>query len=120
MDKQSSNNEISMMVMCPWVAYLIAEGLELSGIVSILVNGIFLSYYAAPNIHSNSRKVLKMCYETIAYSAETVVFIFLGLGLFAFNHPYHEMGLGMMITTIINLNVARALNIFIVTFLVNK
>jgi NhaP-type Na+/H+ or K+/H+ antiporter len=39
-----------MMLLCPWVAYLIAEGLKLSGIVSILVNGIFLSYYAEPNI----------------------------------------------------------------------
>jgi len=77
-----------MMVLCPWVSYLIAEGLELSGIVAILVNGIFLSYYATPNILHSSRKVLKMGYETVAYSAETLVFIFLGLGLFAFDHPY--------------------------------
>jgi sodium/hydrogen exchanger 8 len=77
-----------MMVLCPWVSYLIAEGLELSGIVAIMVNGIFLSYYATPNISHSSKKVLKMGYETVAYSAETLVFIFLGLGLFAFSHPY--------------------------------
>jgi NhaP-type Na+/H+ or K+/H+ antiporter len=41
-----SNTEISLMILCPWVSYLIAEGLELSGIVAIMVNGIFLSYYA--------------------------------------------------------------------------
>ena len=74
-----------MMILCPWVSYLIAEGLELSGIVAILVNGIFLSYYATPNISNSSKKVLKMGYETLAYAAETLVFIFLGLGLFAFN-----------------------------------
>lgn len=74
-----------MMILCPWVSYLIAEGLELSGIVAILVNGIFLSYYATPNISTSSKKVLKMGYETLAYAAETLVFIFLGLGLFAFN-----------------------------------
>lgn len=77
-----------MMVLCPWVSYLIAEGLELSGIVAIMVNGIFLSYYATPNISSSSRKVLKTSYETVAHAAETIVFIFLGIGLFAFNHPY--------------------------------
>ena len=31
-----------MMLLCPYVSYLIAEGLKLSGIVSILTNGIFL------------------------------------------------------------------------------
>lgn len=108
------------MILCPWVSYLIAEGLELSGIVSILVNGIFLSYYATPNISSASKKVLKTGYETIAYSAEILVFIFLGLGLFAFNHPYSEMGAWMVILTLINVTVARFLNIWIVSWIINK
>lgn len=82
------NTEIAVMFLCPWVSYLIAEGLELSGIVAILVNGIFLSVYASNNITNSSKKVLKAGYETIAYSAEILVFIFLGIGLFAFNHPY--------------------------------
>lgn len=77
-----------MMMLCPWVSYLIAEGLKLSGIVSIIVNGIFLGYYAEPNCSDQSKKVLKATYESIAFAAETLVFIFLGLGLFAFNHPY--------------------------------
>ena len=39
-------SEISMMIMCPWVCYLIAEGLQLSGIVAICTNGVILNYYA--------------------------------------------------------------------------
>ena len=76
------------MILSPWVSYLVAEGLELSGIVAILCNGIFLSQYAQPNLSSISRKVLHAGYETAAYSAETLVFIFLGFGLFAFDHPF--------------------------------
>lgn len=109
-----------MMILCPWVSYLIAEGLELSGIVAIMVNGIFLAYYASPNISLSSRRVLKTGYETVAHSAETLVFIFLGLGLTAFNHPYEQMGFLMVPLTIINLSLARALNIGVVSFLVNK
>ena len=109
-----------MMILCPWVSYLIAEGLELSGIVAIMVNGIFLSYYAQPNLSHASRRVLKTGYETVASSAETLVFIFLGLGLFAFNHPYEKMGWLMVPLTIINLSLARALNIWAVSYLVNK
>ena len=114
------NSEVAMMVLCPWVSYLIAEGLELSGIVAILVNGIFLAYYATPNISSTSRRVLKTGYETIAYSAETTAFIFLGIGLFAFDHPYEEMGLWMVIFTILNLTLARFINVWVVSFFVNR
>jgi sodium/hydrogen exchanger 8 len=109
-----------MMLLCPWVSYLIAEGLELSGIVAILVNGIFLNYYATPNISTSSKRVIKIGYETIAYSAETVVFLFLGMGLFAFNHPYKETGILTIFTTIVNLNIARFLNIWVVSWMVNK
>jgi sodium/hydrogen exchanger 8 len=109
-----------MMILCPWVAYLIAEGLELSGIVAILVNGILLNYYASPNISSSSKKVLKTAYETVAYSAETLVFIFLGIGLFAFNHPYQQTGVFLIIVTVLNINLARVLNLLTVTFLINK
>ena len=112
-------SEISVMIMCPWVCYLIAEGLQLSGIVAICTNGVFLNYYAQFNIKRDSRRVLKLCYETIAVTAEQIVFLFLGMGLFAFNHPYEKMGWGLVITTILNLNFARFLNIMITSKLVN-
>ena len=108
-----------MMILGPWVAYLVADGLELSGIVAILTNGLFLNMYAAPNISKGSRKVLMICYETIAYSAETLVFIFLGIGVFAFDHPIDQIGFGTVSLCILNFNIARFLNIQIVTYFVN-
>jgi len=86
--KQEVMTEITMMLLGPWVSYLIAEGLGLSGIVAILTNGVALSYYAKPNISEAAKKVCSMGYETIAYSAETIVFLFLGIGLFAIEHPF--------------------------------
>ena len=108
-----------MMVMCPWVCYLVAEGLSLSGIVAICTNGVFLNAYAEQNVSRDARRVLRLCYETVAVTAEQIVFLFLGIGLFAFNHPYNKMGFGLALTTVLNLNLARLLNILIVTFLVN-
>ena len=49
------NNEISIMILCPWVSYLIAEGLKYSGIVSILINAVFLAQYATPNLSTTSK-----------------------------------------------------------------
>lgn len=91
-EQQDINSEVSMMIMSPWITYLITDGLGLSGIVAILTNGIFLNIYAIPNISRGSRKVLKIAYETIAYSAETLVFIFLGIGVFTFDHPTNKVG----------------------------
>jgi NhaP-type Na+/H+ or K+/H+ antiporter len=108
------------MLMCPWVCYLIAEGLELSGIVAILTNGIVLNYYGTPNISRASKKVMKIAVDTVAYITETMVFLFLGMGMFAIDHAYKEMGAGTIILALINLNIARCLNIVIVTWLVNR
>lgn len=108
-----------MMILSPWVCYLVADGLKLSGIVAILTNGLFLNLYAAPNISKGSRRVLKITYETFAYSAETLVFVFLGIGLFAFDHPMDQISFSTIILSIVNLNIARAINVLIVSKLVN-
>lgn len=118
-DEQNFNAEISIMLMSPWVTYLIADGLGLSGIVAILINGIVLNYYATPNISRASRKVIKIAVDTVAYVSETMVFIFLGMGVFAFDHPF-ENNMGTIVCSLFNLNLARFLNILIVTICVNS
>lgn len=119
-DSQNGNTQISLILMCPWICYLIADGLELSGIVAILTNGIVLNYYATPNISNASSKVIKIAVDTVAYVTETMVFLFLGIGFVAFEHPYKEMGFGTILMALVNLNLARLINIGIVTFFVNK
>lgn len=118
--KSGALSEISMMILAPLVAYFVAGGLQLSGIVAILLNGVFLNYYAKPNITPAARKITKMLYEVIAHGAETIVFLFLGIGLFTIESPFEVMGWGTLFCTIINLNVARFLNIWVCTFLVNR
>jgi sodium/hydrogen exchanger 8 len=106
--------------VCPWVCYLVADGLEMSGIVAILTNGIFLSYYATPNITDASKQVVKTAVETLAYTAETLVFLFLGIGVFTFKKKYGEATVSTVLLSIINLNLARALNIWLTSKLANR
>ena len=61
-----------------------------------------------------------MVYEVLAYTTETLVFLFLGIGLVVFDHPFSECGWGTIFTTILNLNIARFLNIWICSFIVNR
>lgn len=113
------NNEISMMILCPWVSYLIAEGLKFSGIVSILINGVFLAQYVSPNLSKTSKNVIKAGYETAAWGAEAIVFLFIGIGMFGIDKPFEEIGALGIISICIALNIARALNIGIISALCN-
>lgn len=113
------NNEISMMILCPWVSYLIAEGLKMSGIVSILINGVFLAQYVAPNLSQTSKKVMSAGYETVAWGAEAIVFLFIGIGMFGIDKPFEEIGAMGIISVCILMNIARLLNVVIISALCN-
>lgn len=62
---------------------------------------------------------MKFLYETVAYVSESLVFVFLGMGLFAFDHPYGEISWTFIVGTFLNINIARFLNVFVVSSLVN-
>ena len=80
---------------------------------------MFLNYYATPNVTDTSRKIASLTYETVAYGTETLVFLFLGIGIFAFEHPFKEMGIGLFLTSILNLNLSRFLNVRFCTWCAN-
>jgi sodium/hydrogen exchanger 8 len=111
---------MSLMIACPWLAYLISEGLELSGIVAILVNGVVLQIYANPNVSPPTKKILQTIWQTLSSSFDVIVFLFLGIGLTAFDHPYAVMGWGLILTTIVNLNLARGINVLVISWCVNR
>lgn len=80
--------EIGIMAILPWASYLVAELLGLSGIVSILFNGIGHATYTKPNLSDFSKIAIKSLYEGLAGLAETMIFIFLGLGFFSFGNLF--------------------------------
>jgi len=45
--------------MIPWISYLVADILSLSGIVSILFCGIGMERYTIPNLSDKGKKVNK-------------------------------------------------------------
>ena len=59
-----------------------------------------------------------MGFETAAFSCETLVFLFLGIGIFAFRHPFKE-SMYLVILTIVILNVSRFFNVGITSLIVN-
>ena len=64
MVKNIEKIEISLMVILPWVSYLGAQMLGLSGIVSLLFNGIAHATYTKPNLTDWS-KIVKKIYKIL-------------------------------------------------------
>ena len=64
--------------------------------------------------------MLKSAYETLSYASEILVFIFLGLGLFAFDHPYAKMGPMLLLVAFVAIGVGRFVNVYGISALVNR
>ena len=109
--------EQGLLVSMAYAAYFLAQGLDLSGIVAILFCGVTLAHYAYNSLRPSSKKITKSTLKLMAYIAETVVFLFLGLALFAFRQEYN---IWLIICAALVLLATRALHIFPLGFLLNR
>lgn len=67
--------ESSIVVLSPYISYLIAEGLNLSGIVAILFCGIVMARYTKSNLSEAAKFSTEAVYKILATLAETFVFV---------------------------------------------
>jgi solute carrier family 9 (sodium/hydrogen exchanger), member 8 len=109
--------EMSFFLLMAYFPYFLCDGLELSGIMGILVNGIVLSHYAHHNLSKVTQISAQQSFRTLAFLAETFVFVFLGSALTTFEHSWN--GLTIMWGIILTL-VSRAANIYPLTSFVNR
>lgn len=76
-----------IVVLCAYLSYITSEIFAVSGIVAILIYGIFSGYYAAYNISSRSRSTLADFAKITSLMAEALVFAQLGIST-----AYHVLG----------------------------
>ncbi|PKI47555.1 hypothetical protein CRG98_032049 [Punica granatum] len=67
------NLECCLFVLFPYFSYMLAEGLGLSGIVSILFTGIVMKHYTYSNLSQNSQQFVSAFFHLISSLAETFV-----------------------------------------------
>ncbi|KAL0724411.1 hypothetical protein Bca4012_039010 [Brassica carinata] len=96
------NLECCLFVLFPYFSYMLAEGLSLSGIVSILFTGIVMKHYTYSNLSTNSQRF---------------VFIYMGFDIAMENHSWSHVG--FILFSILFIVIARAANVFGCGYLVN-
>jgi sodium/hydrogen exchanger 3 len=108
--------ETAILLLFAYSSYLIADGVQLSGIVSVLFCGIVMAHYTYNNLSELSKELSANLLSVFAMLTETLVFVYLGLALFT---SESNIDIVFIVAGIIVISIARAANIYPLTFLVN-
>ncbi|XP_041859927.1 sodium/hydrogen exchanger 8 [Melanotaenia boesemani] len=114
--RKTPSLEFGMMIIFAYLPYGLAEGIQLSGIMSILFAGIVMSHYTHNNLSPVTQILMQHTLRTVAFMCETCVFAFLGLSIFSFPHKFE---ISFVIWCIVLVLLGRAVNIFPLSFLLN-
>ncbi|XP_034934231.1 sodium/hydrogen exchanger 8 [Chelonus insularis] len=115
--RKNPSLEFGIMLVFTYAPYVLAEGIQLSGIMAILFNGIVMSHYTHFNLSTVTQITMQQTMRTLAFIAETCVFAYLGLALFSFRHRVEP---ALIIWSLILCLIGRAANIFPLASLVNR
>ncbi|XP_064168108.1 sodium/hydrogen exchanger 5 [Anguilla rostrata] len=100
-----------------YLAYLTAELLSLSAILSMTFCGIGCNKYVEANISQKSRTTVKYTMKTLASIAETIIFIFLGIS--AVDKTKWAWDTGLVVCTLIFILFFRAVGVVMQTWVLN-
>jgi len=73
--------ETSLSLLTPFVAYLLAEELHVSGILAVVTAGIFISWHSREIFSSLTRLRTSGVWETLIFLLNGIVFILIGMQL---------------------------------------
>ncbi|NXX76690.1 SL9A9 protein, partial [Urocolius indicus] len=109
--------ETGLFFLLSWSAFLSAEAAGLTGIVAVLFCGVTQAHYTYNNLSPDSKMRTKQLFEFMNFLAENVIFCYMGLALFTFQN--HIFNLLFIFGAFVAVFVARACNIYPLSFLLN-
>ncbi|XP_043937321.1 sodium/hydrogen exchanger 5 [Protopterus annectens] len=101
-----------------YLAYLTAEMVSLSSILAVTFCGLCCKKYVEANISQKSRTTVKYTMKTLASSAETIIFILLGLS--AVDTSKWTWDTALVLCTLLFIFVFRALGVMLQTWVLNQ
>ncbi|KAL0478010.1 vacuolar protein sorting protein VPS44 [Acrasis kona] len=90
----------------------------LSGILTILVSGVVMSYYTAPNLSLTTQATITNGARALAFASEALTFLYVGMALFSFKSLHWSIEL--ICWTILFCLLGRALNVYPLTGILNQ
>ena len=94
--------EASVVMLFPWIAYMLAETLQLVGIVSILFCGIVMGHYTRRNLSEGGRALTMGVFGLMAQLSETFVFIYMGASVFLAQSEYYNTAVLVVVMCLVS------------------
>lgn len=111
--------EIGVALTLAYLPFLIASSINgQSGIVAVLFAGIVMRHFAHYNLTETSRNLFLPTVELLAGLSETYVFLILGIGVFL--ERSNGYSATIILWAIVGCLIGRALNVYPISFVVNK
>jgi monovalent cation/hydrogen antiporter len=83
--------------LSPYIAYLLAESIHLSGVLAVVTAGLYLSYNSSTLFSQQTRLQANSTWATIIFILNGVVFILIGLQLPDILDRMHEYSFGTLL-----------------------
>ncbi|XP_029473257.1 sodium/hydrogen exchanger 9 isoform X2 [Rhinatrema bivittatum] len=109
--------ETGLFFLLSWSAFLSAEAAGLTGIVAVLFCAVTQAHYTYNNLSPDSQLRTKQLFEFMNFLAENFIFCYMGLAMFTFQN--HIFNLLFIFGAFIAIFVARACNIYPLSFILN-
>jgi len=109
--------ELTFFVIFVYGPYLLSLP-YLSGILTILVIGIVMSYYTAPNLSLTTQATVTNGARALAFASEALTFLYVGMALFSFKSL--NWSVTLIVWTIILCVIGRFINVFPLTGILNQ
>lgn len=109
--------ETSLLFCFCYLCYATGEALELSGIMALFFQGITLSHYNSYNLSATAHVASEEIFSTFATITETIVFIYMGMGVFTGKFSNWDVGFSFL--SLVACLIGRFLNIFPLSYIAN-
>ncbi len=100
-----------------YLAFILAETIHWSGIISLIGCGIMQKRYAFPNVSKKTYTTVKYSVKTLASFSDCIIFLFLGIVTVSHQQEWHT---GFVLWTLLLCFVIRFIGVFGLTAIINQ
>ncbi|TYK18258.1 sodium/hydrogen exchanger 2-like [Cucumis melo var. makuwa] len=123
-NQHSTDREVALMILMPYLSYMLAELCYLSGILTMFFCGIVMSHYTWHNVTESSRVTTKHTFATFSFVSEIFIFLYVGMDALDIEkwkvvgqRPWTSAGVSLILLGLVL--VARAAFVFPLSFISN-
>lgn len=108
--------ELSLFILLMYFPFVLAEEINLSGIVAIFFAGLSARRYIEPNVSDETKRNAEVIFHLTSYLAETCIFLELGLSTFGLSGSFRW---GFIASAFVATLFGRAMSVYPISILFN-